>query len=143
VNKTRVSDANITRIGMGYGKELKITWNGTASSSGLVIEVAQTVSAVPDGRYAPEKSGMKNAGNRSFFQYTLAKDGPVEISVFRLNGRKLWGNTENKNAGIHEFAVDQLPAKMKDARGTPYLVRITADNQSRMYKIMPGLSRSF
>jgi len=137
VNKIRVAVANISRIGIGYGKELKINWTGAVTSSGLAVEIAQSVSTFVKNRaQGPGTIGViRISGKRVLVPYSLDNAGPVSIALFCLDGRKVKGAIISQEAGTHEFVLDRSSAGFGKLSGSTYLLEINTGEDKKMYKI--------
>jgi hypothetical protein len=106
VNHASIANANVARIGMGYGRELKINWTGTAGPAGLIIEVsnqsAATLSPVAPGKVL--SASAARSGRQIVIRYTLGRDAPVSIRIFRINGGKIADIVcGTQTAGEHEI----------------------------------------
>jgi hypothetical protein len=106
VNHAAIANANVTRIGMGYGRELKINWAGTAGPAGLIIEVsnqsAATLSPATPGKV--HSASAARSGRQIVIRYTLGRDAPVSIRIFRINGGKIADIVcGTQTAGAHEI----------------------------------------
>ena len=138
VNGTAVAAANVTRIGMGYGKELKINWSGTVSpSTGLDVEVATTPTtgilrpaAVGAGLSAEIKTGRQLD-----IRYSINRDCNVSISLYHGNGQKIAAIVDRtENAGTHY--VSWSAARNSKVASTMCVVVITAGEQKEVRKVM-------
>jgi uncharacterized protein (DUF608 family) len=141
VNGARIADSNITRIGMGYGKELKINWSGTVSPAiGLRIEITSTpTTAVAQPVAATIRSApVIRSGRQIDISYSLDHAGRVSISIFNVNGQKIADVADRtENAGMHHMTW--TPAPGMRAAFSPCIVAITAGDGKTVRKVMmPG-----
>ncbi len=105
VNHVVVATANVTRIGMGYGKELKINWTGSAGPAGLIVEVAPATTAVLSPRATgKELSAVAARGGRQLVvTYSLGRSCAVSIRIFNVSGEKIADIPMGRqNEGVHE-----------------------------------------
>jgi Predicted bile acid beta-glucosidase len=89
INMILVDDAQITKIGSGYAKELKINWEGTIPSTGLTITVSDDSTYLPvinhidpELRRVPVFSASLNS-----FTITTCIASSHEIRAESLNGK--------------------------------------------------------
>ncbi|MBN1309750.1 MAG: hypothetical protein JXA18_17650 [Chitinispirillaceae bacterium] len=136
VNGTRIADDKINRIGMGYGKELKINWDGTVTSSGLTVEVANSVSAVSKPFFQSVSDMVKVSGKQVLVRYAFEKPGPVSIVVYHLDGRKVTGGVFNQEAGVHEMVLNRTLPGFGNLSGSIYLLEVAARERKEVFKII-------
>ncbi len=109
VNGVRVPDSSVKRIGMGYGKELKIIWSGTVTpATGLDVEVTSspTVTAIVSSTInKPDFTAEIKAGRQLDISYSLDRSCPVSIALFHPNGRRIATIVDEvQTAGSHVVA---------------------------------------
>ncbi|MGA2507723.1 MAG: GH116 family glycosyl hydrolase [Chitinispirillaceae bacterium] len=105
VNHAAIAKANVTRIGMGFGKELKINWTGTAGPGGLIVEVANTSTAVlsPMATGKELSAVVARAGRQLVIRYSLGRRCSVSVRLFHINGEKIADLIVGmQNEGVHE-----------------------------------------
>jgi hypothetical protein len=97
---------NVTKIGTGYAKELKINWQGTIPTTGMTISVSDdqnfgpVINQVNPGLQHPT---MFSASSKSF-TITLCNSASHEIRIAKVNGKtvktiKGFGKTEYRFGG--------------------------------------------
>ena len=137
VNHAQVAKANITRIGMGYGKELKINWTGTAGPSGLTVEVASQsahATLAPGAANRALSATMVRAGRLLTIRYSLGRSAPVSIRVFRINGEKIAEVAQGvKSAGTHEVRWNGIGT----FSSATLIVEIKAGSVKKSYRVLP------
>jgi hypothetical protein len=141
VNGARIADANITRIGMGYGKELKINWAGIVNpATGLHIELTSTPTT---GILQPAAIGNElatvinagRAGRHIDISYSLNRACRVSITLYHVNGQKIAVIVDRvENAGIHNVTW----SANANAKASPAMciVAITAGDKKVVQKVM-------
>ena len=136
VNGAGVAAANVTRIGMGYGKELKINWSGTVNpATGLSVEVAATPTT--GIRQSPAAvtglSAEVRAGKQLDIHYSINRACRVSISIYLVNGRKIASVVDRvEGAGTHNVTWNP------GANLSPSLciLKIAAGDKKEVRKVM-------
>jgi hypothetical protein len=104
VNHAAIAKADVTRIGMGFGKELKINWTGTAGPGGLIVEVASASTAVlsPMATGRELSAVVARSGRQLVIRYSLGRSCPVSVRLFHVNGKKIADLAAGmQNEGVH------------------------------------------
>ncbi len=136
VNGIQIPAANVTRIGIGYGKELKINWSGTVNpATGLAVEVTSTPTTGVARQMAEAGklfTGIRD-GKLLDIRYLVPNTCRVLISLFQVDGRKIADVVDEvQGAGSHNVT---LAGKMIAAPAI-YIVSITAGNKKTERKVM-------
>jgi hypothetical protein len=136
VNGAAISSANVTRIGMGYGKELKINWSGKVNpSTGLLVEVTNnpTVAFVSNIPAVSAFAATIKAGKQLSIAYSIGKPCRVSVALYHLDGRKIADISDGfQNAGNHAVAW----AGNAGSVSSPCIVSIVAGEKKMAEKVM-------
>jgi uncharacterized protein (DUF608 family) len=91
INGVLVEAANVTKVGSGYAKELKIAWEGIIPVSGITV----TVSDDPDFQSVknPKKYEVTSLPTfftaPGYFSVSIHKSAPYEIRIAQINGKTI------------------------------------------------------
>ena len=134
INHVAVARTNITRIGMGFGRELKINWTGTAGPGGLIVEVGNTSASI----LSPMVNGrdisaiVTQVGRQLVIKYSLGRSSMVSICLFHINGKKI----ADLAVGMQNEGGHEVTWKGYSSTPTAYIVEIKAGNLKTVRKVM-------
>jgi hypothetical protein len=141
VNGARIADANITRIGMGYGKELKINWSGKVNpATGLRIEVTSTptTSIRQFMAIGAEPSIAIKTGGQLTISYSIDRTCRASIELFSVNGRRIAVIVDGvEGAGMHTVTWN-AQARAKIISGPCIVVIKTGERKIARTVMMVG-----
>jgi len=134
INHVAVAKTNVTRIGMGYGKELKINWTGTAGPSGLTVEIGNTNAAIlsPMVNGKDISATVTQTGRQLVIKYALGRSSQVSIRLFHVNGKKI----ADLVVGMQNIGEHEVTWNGHLSTSAAYLVEIKAGNLQTVRKVM-------
>jgi hypothetical protein len=126
VNGTAITQNNLTRIGSGYQREVKVNWQGIVPTTGVTIVISNVAVSVNVDRTWNGWRVPSVIQSPKGFSIVMHDKAPYEIGIYTIGGRLVQRLNGAGNAHYLFGSIDQ--GKTRAMNSGIYIVRLTSAN---------------